>query len=226
MNSVLLPGYIHVVDNRLKHASIRLNEEGDVVIKSPRVDEAYIEKLLIKHAGWIEKARKKFDQKKGKQSDILRQKVLYFKGELYPLQLKETTRSQETGLRFHGEFFELRYCEYSDEKLYEMIDIFYKNEAIKTIPPLVEKWSVRMSLYPQKISFRKTMRQWGSCSSKNRLSLNTMMMKLPLDVIEYIIIHELSHIAHKHHQKAFWELVEHHCPEYKASVQELKSYIP
>jgi len=81
-----------------------------------------------------------------------------------------------------------------------------------------------MSLSPTDVRFRKTKRQWGSCSGKNVLSFNTMMMKLPHDVIEYIVIHELAHIRHKHHQKDFWQLVEQHLPDYKKKVKELKKY--
>ena len=81
-----------------------------------------------------------------------------------------------------------------------------------------------MGVVPNKLSFRKTKRQWGSCSAKNDLSFNTMMMKLPQDVIQYIIVHELAHITHKHHQKTFWECVEAYLPEYKTQVKELKNY--
>jgi len=49
-------------------------------------------------------------------------------------------------------------------------------------------------------------------------------MKLPLNVIEYIVVHELAHIKHKHHQKDFWKLVEYYLPNYKLYVKELKNY--
>ena len=101
---------------------------------------------------------------------------------------------------------------------------FYKEEAKQFIPVLVERWSEIMELQPNKISFRKTKRQWGSCSGKNDLSFNTMMMKLPHDVIQYIIVHELAHIKHKHHQKSFWKEIEKYMPEYKQHVTELKKY--
>ena len=51
-----------------------------------------------------------------------------------------------------------------------------------------------------------------------------MMMKLPQNVIEYIIVHELAHISHKHHQKPFWDLVAKHLPEYKMHIAILKTY--
>ena len=96
--------------------------------------------------------------------------------------------------------------------------------AKQVIPLLVDMWSGQMVITPTNIRFRKTKRQWGSCSGKNVLSFNTMMMKLPQDVIQYIIVHELAHIKHKHHQKSFWNLVEQYLPDYKQHVTELHTY--
>jgi len=116
------------------------------------------------------------------------------------------------------------YTTYNETVFQKHIDKYYKQEAIKYIPKMVEEWAKNMHLAYNKVSFRKTKRQWGSCSKENNLSFNTMIMKLPPDVIQYIIIHELAHITHKHHQKAFWGLVEEYLPSYKERIKELKNY--
>ncbi|MBL3520917.1 M48 family metallopeptidase [Arcobacter lanthieri] len=95
------------------------------------------------------------------------------------------------------------------------LDIFYKNEIKKYIPSLVEKYSNLMQLYPTKISYRKNKRTWGSCNYKNELNFNILLMKYPLFVAEYIVVHELSHIKHKNHSRDFWNLVEKYSPNYK-----------
>jgi predicted metal-dependent hydrolase len=81
-----------------------------------------------------------------------------------------------------------------------------------------------MGLYPNRLSFRYAKRQWGSCSEKNNISLNIMLAKLPKDLVRYIIIHELSHIKYKNHQKEFWNFVAKYEPRYKQLTQELKKY--
>jgi len=83
-----------------------------------------------------------------------------------------------------------------------------------------------MNLIPSKITFRKTKRRWGSCSAKDELSFTSSLIQLPLACIEYIIVHELSHIKHKHHQKAFWLHVERFMPEFRKYEKMLKSYSP
>ncbi len=103
-------------------------------------------------------------------------------------------------------------------------DELYKDQAKSKITPLVYKWEDIMKLKSTAIKYRKTKRQWGSCSSKNNISLNTYLCLLPVDIIEYVIVHELSHIVHKNHSKDFWSLVESYLPNYKDLRLELKKY--
>jgi len=219
----LLPHYIHIVNLKLKHIYLSFNDKGELVIKSPKVSTKQIEKLLLKKSSWIINSRKKFEAKKGKSIDFSQGSELYFLGEAHPLQFI-TYEKKRTKLSFDGDVFTLYYSNYDETIFQKHIDTFYKEEAKQYIPVLVNQWAETMSVLPRHIGFRKTKRQWGSCSGKNDLSFNTMMMKLPLDVIQYIIVHELAHIKHKHHQKAFWKFVAEYLPDYRTPVNELKNF--
>jgi len=219
----LLPQYIHIVNPKLRHIYLSFDDQGNLVIKSPKVSLKYIEKILLKKASWIQDSRVKFEQRKGKSLNFSSSMELYFMGKVYPLVLK-LYKNKRTKLSFEKDQFTLYYSVYNEDTFQTHIDRFYKKEAQVYIPPLVLHWADRMLLSPTNIRFRKTKRQWGSCSGKNVLSFNTMMMKLPKDVIQYIIVHELAHIQHKHHQKAFWQLVNCYLPECKIQIAELKNY--
>ena len=219
----LLPRYTHIVNPKLKHTYLSFDNEGNLVIKSPKVSQRYIEQLLLKKSDWINRSKEKLSQKKGKALNFSQQAELYFQGQAYPLRLIEQTKKR-TKLIFDQELFLLYYHHYDEVLFQKHVDDFYREESKLFVPLLVEKWSAQMALVPTGIRFRKTKRQWGSCSGKNILSFNTMLMKLPRDVIQYIIVHELAHIKHKHHQKSFWKLVETHIPNYKQHVTELKKY--
>ncbi len=218
-----LPHYIHIVNPKLKHIYLSFDNEGNLVIKSPKVSMKQIEQLLLKKASWISTSREKIQNKKGKSLDFSNVLELYYLGEVYPLTLSPHSQKR-VKLDFNGEHFTLFYHTYDETLFQRHIDRFYKTEAQKHIPSRVALWAEEMSLSPKELRFRKTKRQWGSCSGKNVLSFNTMMLKLPEDVIQYIIVHELAHIKHKHHQKAFWQLVEVHLPLYKLQIKELKNY--
>ncbi|UPT77460.1 M48 family metallopeptidase [Sulfurovum sp. XGS-02] len=220
----LLPQYTHIINPKLKHIYLSFDDEGNLVIKSPKVAQQKIEQLLLKKSSWINQAREKIQQKKGKPLDFSSDAEVYFMGEAYPLTLLQHSKKR-THLDFDGEAFRLFYHTYDERVFQTHLDRFYKTEAQKHIPGHVACWAQKMRLSPSDVRFRKTKRQWGSCSGKNVLSFNTMMMKLPHDVIQYIIVHELTHIKHKHHQKAFWQLVERYLPDYKEQVAELKNYM-
>lgn len=103
------------------------------------------------------------------------------------------------------------------------LDIFYKKEIQKILPSKVEELSKKMQLFPTSISFRKNKRTWGSCNYKNGLNFNILLMKFPIEVMEYVIIHELAHIKHKNHSKDFWNLVEVYCPNYREIEKRFKN---
>lgn len=109
--------------------------------------------------------------------------------------------------------------------LVEDVDEFYKKLAKEYIPYLVDKHSKRMNLFPTSIKYRKNKNTWGSCNYKNGLNFNTMLCKFPLEVMEYVVIHELAHIKHKNHSKKFWDLVLKYCPDYKRREALLKSFL-
>jgi predicted metal-dependent hydrolase len=219
-----LPRYTHIVNRKIKHTYLSFDEEGNLIIKSPVVSQNYIEKLLLKKANWINRSREKILNKKGRALDFNKEAELLFMGKAYPITLQQQTKNRTTLILEDHTYFLLHYHHYDETLFQKKIDHFYKEEAKKQIPPLVERWAKKMALYPNKISFRKTKRQWGSCSSRNDLSFNTMMMKLPPTLIEYIIVHELAHIQYKHHQKKFWACIEAYLPHYKSLIQELKTY--
>ncbi len=102
----------------------------------------------------------------------------------------------------------------------------YKKLAPTLLDKKVNYWVKVTNLKPTKVSYRKTKRQWGSCSVKDAISLNIFLVMLPPKIIDYIIVHELAHIVHKNHSKAFWSLVEKFLADYKNLKEELKLYSP
>lgn len=65
---------------------------------------------------------------------------------------------------------------------------------------------------------------WGSCSAKKNINLNYKLVLLPNELQEYIILHELVHLTHRNHSKAFWQELERFCPEYINRRKELRKY--
>lgn len=216
----IFPCYTHIINPKLKNIYLSFDEHGELVIKSPKVSIDRIEKLIISKANWINKTQIKIKNKKSNCDNLTQ---IYYLGKLIDVTFMESKSSPRVD--FNSDNGLTIYAKTDDkEVLTSIIDKFYQAQSLEYITKEVQKYSKIMSLYPIDIKYRKTKRQWGSCSGKNNLSFNTMLMKLNPSLIEYVVIHELAHIQHKNHQKQFWELVEEYSPSHKKLRKELKEY--
>ena len=123
------------------------------------------------------------------------------------------------------EFWYLGKIKKLEEHKIKNLDLFYKKEIQKILPIRLEEFARKMQLFPTSISFRKNKRTWGSCNFKNGLNFNILLMKFPIEVMDYVIVHELAHIKHKNHSKDFWNLVAVYCPNYKEIEKLFKNFL-
>ena len=188
--------YSIVTNRRLKNLYIQIDPIKGVIVKTPHHSYEHIHTLVIQKAAWIFSKMKAVQERTTIPTLFDKEGKVFYLGESILLNANQ-----------------------SPEK-------FYKEKTIPLVERLVEEWSFIMGVKPTKISFRKAKKRWGSCSYKNELSFNLSLAQLPLECIIYIVIHELSHIEHKHHQKAFWECVREFMPDFKQCEKKLKAFSP
>ncbi|MDX8341348.1 SprT family zinc-dependent metalloprotease [Draconibacterium sp. IB214405] len=87
----------------------------------------------------------------------------------------------------------------------DKVTAVYRAEAKRLLPVRLSQLANQFGFKYNKVSIRNNRRNWGSCSSKNNISLNLQMMKLPVKLIDYILLHELVHTEIKNHGPKFWE---------------------
>lgn len=108
------------------------------------------------------------------------------------------------------------------------LDKFYKDEASRVFK---ERLDYIYKLFEEDISYpslriRKMTSKWGVCNITRKIvTLNLELIKLDIKYLDYVIVHELSHLIYPNHSKDFWNVVSKYCPNYKIYRKEMKNLI-
>jgi len=105
-----------------------------------------------------------------------------------------------------------------------VVEKWYRARAKEFIVHGVDRLNDEMRLSFSRLSIRGQRTRWASCSRRGTLSFNWKLMIAPPAVIDYVIVHELAHLAEMNHGKAFWALVARHCPDWREHRQWLREH--
>lgn len=100
----------------------------------------------------------------------------------------------------------------------------YRLESKQYLPGRVRELALLHGFRYGRLSFRDNVSNWGSCSFEDNISLNIKLMKLPDELIDYVILHELCHTVEKNHSARFWALLGKVCPGCRSARERLKLY--
>ena len=110
------------------------------------------------------------------------------------------------------------------KKIATSADKSIKKQAEVLLPQRLEQLSKKYGISYRSSSVRKLKSRWGSCDSNNDITLNMYLIQLDWSLIDYVIVHELVHTIHKHHQSEFWDEVTKILPEHKELRKRLKEH--
>jgi len=109
------------------------------------------------------------------------------------------------------------------ENIQKCYDKFYKLYAKEYLTQRTEHFSNIMNLKYSELKFRKMKSRWGSCNSKHKITLNTELIKIDKELIDFVIVHELAHLTHMNHSKKFHLLVKRYILNAKELDKKLKT---
>lgn len=112
----------------------------------------------------------------------------------------------------------------TEEELRLNLRKFYFASCKKVIAERIKPYQERLKVKPKSIDIVESATKWGSCSSSKKLTFNYRLAMAPVEVIDYVIIHELCHLTHMNHDRSFWRLVGSIMPDYKDKEAYLARY--
>lgn len=99
-----------------------------------------------------------------------------------------------------------------------------KSEADQLLPQRLEQLARQHNFSYHSVTTKRLSSRWGSCSQHKDITLNTYLMQLPWELIDYVIVHELVHTEHLNHSADFWQRFEQIFPDAKERRKQLKTY--
>jgi len=91
----------------------------------------------------------------------------------------------------------------------------YIRRAREVLPARTAHYASVMGLTPAAVTITGARKRFGSCSGTNRICYSWRLMQYPAEAIDYVVVHELAHIVHKNHSKAFYDCVERVLPDWR-----------
>ncbi|MGG3283825.1 M48 family metallopeptidase [Paenibacillus solani] len=201
----------HVEYSSRKKISIELHASGLLIVKAPNrtEDEVIIQTLkqyenkILKQLHALEAAR---SAPRVKEYDEEGQGKFLHLGKYYSLhELIETNGRTE-------------------EELQQDLKKFYFASLKKVIGERIKIYQKQLKVQPKSYTIEESNTKWGSCNSSKHLTFNYRLAMAPLEVIDYVVIHELCHLLHMNHDRSFWRRVGSIMKDYKEKETFLARY--
>lgn len=218
-------GPVNFIKNRRsKNIKIRVKPDQSVHVSFPFYVSLFeVSQFVNKNMGWITEQQQKFETKKSKIE------AGQFQSKLHSVSVIEGAENK-TKVNFNEIEIRLKDFDSDSSRSYlenVMVGI-YRFEAHKILPSRLTELAQKHGFQFNKLTIRNNKRNWGSCSARNNISLNLQMMKLPDDLINYILLHELVHTRIKNHGPHFWakldELTGFRARELSKQVRKFSTY--
>ena len=211
----------------LSNASISISPEKGVVVRAPFwMPQAMIDSFIREKSDWIEKHLSQISSKKVTKSYVNGEKHLFF-GTEYPLEVVPVSTPGRSTTQIVAEKIQIEIYEKIPQeeipgKIKEALLHWYLEQGIATITEKVNFYAEKIGVSYSRISLKEVTSIWGSCSPTNCLSFNRKLVMAPHEVVDYVVIHEVSHMVHRNHGTHFWQLVSKFDPQFKYHRRWLK----
>ncbi len=206
-----------IIRSKRKTITLQITQAGKIILKAPNnLTNQQLNHFVLKHKNWIEKRlfiikkRKPVEKKftEGEEFLLFGKKIILNNSILHKIpKVKNEKLLLDCTVNTN--------CKLIIEKWYKNIALdFYKKRSLI--------YSKLLGVNYKKIKISNAKKRWGSCSTKGYINLSWRLVMAPVEIIDYVIVHELAHLIEPNHSKKFWLQVKRIFPDYKKRRKWLK----
>lgn len=202
---------------------LRIDDRGLTVSMPLRASEKWLHTVLHEKASWVIEKLGSWQNRKDAIPRWQDGEHISFRGETFTLRIIPALFASAPQLR--GEQLYLHVTDLNDEAAIEKaVTQWYRREAERVFLECVAHYAPLMQVMPRQVKLSSARTQWGSCTTRGVVRLNWQLVKMPLHLIDYVVVHELAHLVEMNHSAAFWRVVERVCPDHLRSRAELRRH--
>ena len=215
---------LNVIQKNIKNIHLRVHPpEGSVTISAPlRINLETIRRFIITKLGWIQKQQTKIkNQKREAPREYITNESHYYLGQKYLLQVLEQNAAPKVVLKQDTIEFYIR-KNFSITQRKKVLQNWYRQQLKILIPQYIELLEKKMNVRVSELRIKTMKTRWGTCNTKaKRIWLNTELAKKPIEHLEYVLTHEMTHLLERKHNKKFKAHMDKFLPQWKHLKKEL-----
>ncbi|MBM6616640.1 M48 family metallopeptidase [Bacillus suaedaesalsae] len=197
---------------------ISIDVYGNIEVLAPKKtpNERVIQVL---EANWDlvqSKVKETKDRLNGPQEKVYEdnEKFLYL-GKSYPIKVVQDHAVTQDPVVLEGEVLLIYVKQQNDEKIKQSLRRFYYQQCKALVEERISFYQSNFKTKPRSVKIIDSNTKWGTCDSNLHLTFNWKLAMAPLEVIDYVVVHEMCHMVHLNHDRSFWRLVGKIMPDYK-----------
>ncbi len=209
-----------IIRTNRRSMSLTVSKDGQVIIRAPKslpLDRIF--QFLNEKEGWVNKHLTRIKKEENNNIDIRNHQSYLILGKKYKPKAMAGIKKIEI---YNNEI--IYPSNWDDLTLYNKMKKYYLNLASEILPKRLEYFADLMQIDYSDVVIKGFKAKWGSCDNKGIITINYKTVMLPHRVIDYILIHELSHRIEFNHSPAFYKVIECIMDDWKKQRKQLHNY--
>lgn len=209
-----------VIYKKRKTYGIYIDMYGNIELRVPKdAKNTQIQKMLDQKYDWmVKKSNEMKERTKGFKKKTYNQgETFMYLGQEYPIQVVETDEMERNTTVFEENVLKVYVKIHEEAQVQEALKRFYFKQCKLILEQRIRHYQNQIKVKPKSLRLADNKSNWGTCNSKKELTFNWRLIMAPIEVIDYVVVHELCHILHMNHDRSFWRLVGKIIPNYETN---------